>query len=51
MVDVRVTLQGVGADIGSMTGLGVKVAASQACKEASEKASPALLEPYMTVEL
>jgi elongation factor G len=51
VVDVRVTLQAVGADIGSMTGLGVKVAAAQACKEASEKASPALLEPYMTVEV
>lgn len=51
VVDVKATLEAVGADIGSMTGLGVKVAASQACKEACEKASPALLEPYMTVEV
>ncbi len=50
-VDIRVKLEAVGPDIGSMTGLGAKVAASQACKEASEKASPVLLEPYMTVEV
>ena len=34
-----------------MTGLGMKVAAAQACKEACEKADPILLEPYMKVEI
>jgi elongation factor G len=34
-----------------MTGLGLKVASAQACKEACEKASPVLLEPYMKVEV
>jgi elongation factor G len=51
VVDIRVTLKGLGQDIHSMTGLGLKVAASQACKEACEKASPVLLEPYMRVEV
>jgi elongation factor G len=51
VVDINVTLDALGKDLVSMTGLGLKVAASQACKEASEKASPVLLEPYMTVEV
>jgi len=50
VVDVKVRLEAVGADLASMTGLGLKVAASQACKEACEKASPVLLEPFMNVE-
>jgi len=51
MVDLLVTLEAIGNDLDSMSGLGLKVAASQACKEACEKASPILLEPYMTVEV
>ena len=51
VVDIEVTLQALGEDLHSMTGLGLKVAGSQACKEASEKASPVLLEPYMDVEV
>ncbi|MBI4963528.1 MAG: elongation factor G [Desulfomonile tiedjei] len=51
VVDVKVTLDAVGPDLASMTGLGLKVAASQACKEACEKASPVLLEPFMNVEV
>lgn len=51
VVDIKVTLEAVGTDISAMSGLGAKVATSQACKEASEKASPTLLEPYMTVEV
>ncbi len=51
VVDIVVTLKALGQDVTSMTGLGLKVAASQACKEACEKASPVLLEPYMKVEV
>jgi len=51
VVDIGVTVEALGNDLGSMTGLGLKVAASQACKEACEKASPVLLEPYMDVEV
>jgi elongation factor G len=51
VVDVKVTLQAIGPDPASMTGLGLKVAASQACKEACERASPVLLEPFMNVEV
>lgn len=51
VVDVRVTLDALGEDLASMSGLGLKVAGSQACKEACEKASPILLEPYMKVEV
>ncbi|HTY25506.1 MAG TPA: elongation factor G [Desulfomonilaceae bacterium] len=51
VVDIKVTLRALGPDLDSMTGLGLKVAASQACKEACEKASPVLLEPYMKVEV
>lgn len=51
VVDISLTLESIGADVLSMTGLGLKVAAVQACKEACEKASPALLEPYMKVEV
>jgi elongation factor G len=51
IVDVDITIVSFGSDIGSMSALGVKVAASQACKEACEKASPVMLEPYMSVEV
>jgi elongation factor G len=51
MVDIIVRLEDVGEDATTMTVLGMKVAAAQACKEACEKASPVLLEPYMTVEV
>jgi elongation factor G len=51
IVDVRITLDSVGSDLSSMSGLGLKVAASQGCKEACENASPLTLEPYMTVEV
>ncbi|MFZ5864980.1 MAG: elongation factor G [Thermodesulfobacteriota bacterium] len=51
VVDVRVTLVGFGENWESMTGLGLKVAASQACKEACEKAAPVLLEPFMRIEV
>ncbi len=37
VVDITVTLEALGSDLASMTGLGLKVAASQACKEACEK--------------
>ena len=50
VVDVKITLEALGQDVMSMTPLGLKVAAAQACKEACEKASPVLLEPYMSVE-
>jgi elongation factor G len=51
VVDVKITLEALGQDVVSMTPLGLKVAAAQACKEACEKASPVLLEPYMSVEV
>jgi len=51
VVDVKVRLDAIGADLAGMTGLGLKVAASQASKEACEKASPVLLEPFMNVEV
>jgi elongation factor G len=51
IVDVKITLGSLGQDFGSMSSLGVKVAAAQACKEACEKASPVVLEPYMNVEV
>ncbi len=51
VADIKVTFLTVGQDWESMSGLGLKVAASQACKEACEKASPILLEPYMAVEV
>ncbi len=51
VVDIKVTLEAVAQDPFSMTGLGAKVATALACKEACEKASPALLEPLMKVEV
>ncbi len=51
VVDVRVRLIELGPDVQSMTGLGLKVSASQACKEACEKASPVLLEPFMKLDI
>jgi len=51
VADVLVTLVGLGENWESMTGLGLKVAASQACKEACEKAAPVLLEPFMRIEV
>jgi elongation factor G len=51
VVDIKVTFLSLGEDWPTMTGLGLKVAASQACKEACQKANPLLLEPYMKVEV
>lgn len=51
VVDIVVSLDSFGADCSMMSGLGVKVAASQACSEACQKASPALLEPFMNIEV
>jgi len=51
VIDILVTLLELGAESASMSGLGLKVAAGQACKEACEKASPVLLEPFMSVEV
>ncbi len=51
VVDIIVTLDSLGSDYSLMSGLGVKVAASQACSEACSKASPALLEPFMNIEV
>jgi len=51
VVDIKATVESFGQDLSSLTVLGVKVAASQACKEACEKASPVFLEPYMKVEV
>ena len=51
VVDVRVRLLEIGPELQSMTGLGLKVSASQACKEACEKASPVLLEPFMKLDI
>lgn len=51
VVDILITLEKVGADLPTMTPLGLKVAASQACKDACEKASPVILEPVMKVEV
>ncbi len=51
IVDVKITLGSLGQDFSGMSSLGVKVAAAQACKEACEKASPVVLEPYMNVEV
>jgi elongation factor G len=49
--DVRIALDGIGEDVYAMTPLGLKVATSQACREACEKASPVILAPYMNVEV
>jgi elongation factor G len=51
LADVKITFEGLGDNLESMSGLGLKVAASQACKEACDKASPQVLEPYMNVEV
>jgi len=51
VVDIMVTFASVGEDWPAMSGLGMKVAAAQACKEACEKAGPILMEPYMNVEI
>lgn len=51
VVDLKVRVDSVGPDVSNMSSLGLKVAAAQACKEACEKASPVLLEPYMNVEV
>jgi len=51
VVDVKITVESLGSDLASMSGLGLKVAAAQACKEAFAKASPLLMEPYMKVEV
>ncbi len=51
MTDVKITVVSLGSNIDSMSPLGVKVAASLACKDACAKASPVQLEPYMDVEV
>ncbi len=51
VVDVKVKFVSMGENPESMSHLGIKVAASQAFKEACEKAGPLLLEPYMDVEV
>ena len=51
VVDIKITVESLGSDLASMSGLGLKVAAAQACKEAFAKASPLLMEPYMKVEV
>jgi elongation factor G len=51
MTDVRTVFESLGPDAPLMSPLGVKVAASQACKEAAQKAKPVVLEPYMKVEI
>jgi elongation factor G len=49
--DVKITLESVGDDVYSMSPLGLKVATSQACREACENASPVILAPFMSVEV
>ena len=51
VVDLIVKLEAIGTEPSSMSPLGVKVAASQACREACEKAGPIILEPFMSVEV
>jgi elongation factor G len=51
LVDVGIMLLGGGCEEGKTTDLGFSVCASMACKEALEKASLALLEPIMQVEV
>ncbi len=51
LVDLEVILQGGAFEEGKTTELGFSVCASMACKEALEKASLALLEPIMQVEV
>jgi elongation factor G len=51
VVDIVITVESLGPDVAMMSGLGLKVAAAQACKEAFGKASPLLMEPYMQVEV
>lgn len=51
VVDLIVKLEAIGPDFSLMSPLGVKVAASQATREACEKASPIILEPFMSVEV
>jgi elongation factor G len=51
MVDTRIRFRSAGENPQESSPLGLKVAASQSCKEACEKATPILLEPYMKVEL
>ncbi|MGA8833526.1 MAG: elongation factor G [Desulfomonilaceae bacterium] len=51
VVDLIVSLVALGPEPFLMSPLGVKVAASQACREACEKAGPVVLEPFMSVEV
>ncbi|MGC8658498.1 MAG: elongation factor G [Desulfomonilaceae bacterium] len=51
VVDLVVNFVGIGSEPFLMSPLGVKVAASQACREACEKAGPIVLEPFMSVEV
>jgi elongation factor G len=49
--DIKVTFEAPVGDTSSMSGLGFKVAASHALKEATQNACPVILEPYMNVEV
>ncbi|MCX5872414.1 MAG: elongation factor G [Deltaproteobacteria bacterium] len=51
VVDLIVKLEAIGPESSLMSPLGVKVAASQATREACEKAGPIILEPFMSVEV
>ncbi len=51
VVDLNVRLESIGPDLHAMSGLGLKVAASQGCREACENAHPVLLEPHMKLEV
>ncbi len=49
--DIEITVETLGPHPETMTPLGLKVATSQACKEACSNAKPMLLEPYMSLEI
>ena len=51
VVDLIVSLVALGPEPFLMSPLGVKVAASQACREACEKAGPVVFKPFMSVEV
>jgi elongation factor G len=51
IVDVRAVLCGGGSHAGESNEMAYKIAGSMAFKEAARKASPVILEPYMTVEV
>ena len=51
VVDLIVKLVAIGPEPFLMSPLGVKVASSQACREACEKACSIVLEPFMSIEV